>query len=142
YEGQYQVEHHAPSPRAAHGEGPKDAPAPQEQRGGRAQGTNIAPADDRPGGAQGGVSQSVPCGAHRHQGRGRRPRSPGRRGARLNPPVGHGGLYVADLDPRRGTEPGKSRPLVVIQTDLLNAGGHPSTLTSPCTSPPTGERLP
>src|SRR5437868_2900735 len=53
----------------------------------------------------------------------------------------HGGLYVADLNPRRGTEPGKSRPVLVIQTDLLNAVGHPSTLVLPCTSRLTGESL-
>lgn len=36
-------------------------------------------------------------------------------------------LYWADLNPRFGTEPGKLRPVVVIQTDLLN-NIHPSTL--------------
>ena len=35
-------------------------------------------------------------------------------------------LYLADLNPRMGTEPGKTRPVVVIQTDLLNPT-HPST---------------
>jgi hypothetical protein len=34
-------------------------------------------------------------------------------------------VYRADLSPRRGTEPGKIRPVVVVQTDLLN-GVHPS----------------
>ena len=38
-----------------------------------------------------------------------------------------GVLYLADLNPRRGTEPGKVRPVLVIQTDLLNDAGHPST---------------
>ena len=36
-------------------------------------------------------------------------------------------IYLADLNPRMGTEPGKVRPVVVIQTDLLN-GIHPSTI--------------
>ena len=42
-------------------------------------------------------------------------------------------LYLADLNPRQGTEPGKIRPVVVIQTDLLNEV-HPSTLICPLTT--------
>ena len=42
-------------------------------------------------------------------------------------------VYLADLNPRFGTEPGKIRPVVVIQTDLLNAR-HPSTLICPLTT--------
>jgi len=40
------------------------------------------------------------------------------------------GVYIADLNPRYGTEPGKKRPVVVVQTDLLN-GIHPSTIICP-----------
>ena len=40
------------------------------------------------------------------------------------------GIYIADLNPRYGTEPGKKRPVVAIQTDLLN-GVHPSTIICP-----------
>lgn len=40
------------------------------------------------------------------------------------------GVYIADLNPRYGTEPGKKRPVVVVQTDLLN-DVHPSTLICP-----------
>lgn len=36
-------------------------------------------------------------------------------------------LYSADLNPQFGTEPGKIRPVLVVQTDLIN-GDHPSTL--------------
>jgi len=43
-------------------------------------------------------------------------------------------FYLADLNPRRGTEPGKTRPVLVIQTDLLNDVGHPSTVILPVTS--------
>ncbi len=50
----------------------------------------------------------------------------------------HGWLYVADLSPRHGTEPGKLRPVLVIQSDLLNATGHPSTWIVPCTTRLTG----
>lgn len=42
-------------------------------------------------------------------------------------------IWLADLNPRKGTEPGKTRPVVVIQTDLLNEF-HPSTLICPITS--------
>ena len=55
--------------------------------------------------------------------------------------IEHGGLYLADLNPRRGTEPGKVRPVLVIQTDLLNSADHPSTWILPCTSKLTGESL-
>jgi mRNA interferase MazF len=42
-------------------------------------------------------------------------------------------IWLADLNPRMGTEPGKTRPVVIIQTDLLNEF-HPSTLVCPITS--------
>lgn len=42
-------------------------------------------------------------------------------------------IYLADLNPRMGTEPGKVRPVVIIQTDLLN-GIHPSTIICPVTT--------
>lgn len=42
-------------------------------------------------------------------------------------------IWLADLDPSMGTEPGKTRPVVIIQTDLLN-NIHPSTLICPITS--------
>ena len=43
-------------------------------------------------------------------------------------------VWIVDLSPRFGTEPGKTRPVVVIQTDLLNKAGHPSTIICPITS--------
>lgn len=55
--------------------------------------------------------------------------------------IEHGALLVADLSPRRGTEPGKLRPVVVLQTDLLNCVAHPSTWVVPCTTRLTGESL-
>lgn len=42
-------------------------------------------------------------------------------------------IYLADLNPRRGTEPGKTRPVVVLQTDLLN-DVHFSTVILPITT--------
>lgn len=42
-------------------------------------------------------------------------------------------IWIADLNPRIGTEPGKVRPVLVIQTDLLN-NIHPSTIICPITT--------
>ena len=42
-------------------------------------------------------------------------------------------VYTADLNPRFGTEPEKIRPVVVIQTNLLNQE-HPSTIICPITT--------
>lgn len=42
-------------------------------------------------------------------------------------------LWIADLNPRIGTETGKVRPVVIIQTDLLNKS-HPSTVVCPVTT--------
>jgi mRNA interferase MazF len=42
-------------------------------------------------------------------------------------------VWVADLNPRRGTEPGKMRPVLIVQTDLLNSV-HPSTIICPLTT--------
>jgi mRNA interferase MazF len=55
--------------------------------------------------------------------------------------VRRGVLYLADLNPRAGTEAGKVRPVLVVQTDLLNDAGHPSTWVLPCTTRLTGENL-
>ncbi|HEV2064947.1 MAG TPA: type II toxin-antitoxin system PemK/MazF family toxin [Thermoanaerobaculia bacterium] len=55
--------------------------------------------------------------------------------------IRRGLLYLADLNPRLGTEPGKIRPVLVIQTDLLNETGHPSTWVLPCTTRLSGENL-
>jgi len=53
----------------------------------------------------------------------------------MRPQYGH--LYVADLNPRFGTEPGKVRPVVVVQTDALNRS-HPSTIICPLTTKVAG----
>lgn len=42
-------------------------------------------------------------------------------------------IWLADLSPAMGTEPGKTRPVVIIQTDLLNES-HLSTLICPVTT--------
>jgi mRNA interferase MazF len=45
-----------------------------------------------------------------------------------------GEIWLANLNPRRGTEPGKSRPVLVIQAQALLDAGHPSTLVIPLTT--------
>lgn len=42
-------------------------------------------------------------------------------------------IWIADLNPRFGTETGKVRPVLIIQTDLLNRI-HPSTIICPITT--------
>ena len=42
-------------------------------------------------------------------------------------------IWLADLNPTTGTEPGKIRPVVIIQTDLLNET-HLSTIICPITT--------
>jgi mRNA interferase MazF len=42
-------------------------------------------------------------------------------------------IWIADLNPRFGTEAGKSRPVAIVQTDLLNTF-HPSTIICPITN--------
>jgi mRNA interferase MazF len=42
-------------------------------------------------------------------------------------------IWLADLNPSIGTEPGKTRPVVIVQTDLLNEM-HLSTLICPITT--------
>ena len=43
-------------------------------------------------------------------------------------------IWLADLNPRIGTESGKTRPVMVVQTNLLNKIPHPSTLICPLTT--------
>jgi len=41
-------------------------------------------------------------------------------------------IWIADLEPRRGTETGKVRPVLIVQTNLLK--DHPSTIICPITT--------
>lgn len=43
-------------------------------------------------------------------------------------------IWIADLNPQIGTEPGKMRPVLVVQTNLLNQIPHPSTIVCPITT--------
>lgn len=41
-------------------------------------------------------------------------------------------IWIADLEPQRGTETGKIRPVLIVQTNLLK--DHPSTVICPITT--------
>lgn len=43
-------------------------------------------------------------------------------------------IWTADLNPQIGTEPGKTPPVLVVQTNLLNKIPHPSTIVCPLTT--------
>lgn len=43
-------------------------------------------------------------------------------------------VWIADLNPQIGTEAGKARPVLVVQTNLLNKVPHPSTIVCPITT--------
>ena len=45
-----------------------------------------------------------------------------------------GEVWLANLNPRRGTEAGKSRPVLIVQAQALIDAGHPSTLIIPLTT--------
>ncbi len=43
-------------------------------------------------------------------------------------------IWIADLNPQIGTETGKTRPVLILQTNLLNKIPHPSTIICPITT--------
>ena len=45
-----------------------------------------------------------------------------------------GEVWFADLEPGHGTEPGKTRPVLVVQSQALLDADHPSTLVIPLTT--------
>src|SRR5207244_7415328 len=45
-----------------------------------------------------------------------------------------GEVWLVNLDPPRGTEPGKTRPVLIVQSQALLDAGHPSTLIVPLTT--------
>jgi mRNA interferase MazF len=49
-------------------------------------------------------------------------------------PVKQYEIWIADLSPQIGTEPGKTRPVLIVQTNLLNQIPHPSTIVCPVTT--------
>ncbi len=45
-----------------------------------------------------------------------------------------GEIWLANLEPRHGTEPGKTRPVLIVQAQALLDADHPSTLVVPLTT--------
>jgi len=45
-----------------------------------------------------------------------------------------GEIWLADLNPPHGTEPGKTRPVLIVQAQALLDAGHPSTYVIPLTT--------
>ena len=45
-----------------------------------------------------------------------------------------GEIRLANFNPSKGTEAGKIRPCLILQSDLLNEAGHPSTTVIPLTT--------
>lgn len=50
------------------------------------------------------------------------------------PAPDHGDVWLANLNPGRGTEPGKMRPVLIVQSQALLDVKHPSTLILPLTT--------
>ena len=48
--------------------------------------------------------------------------------------IKRGHLYVVDFNPRVRTKPGKLRPALVVQSNLVNEAGYPCTIVIPTTS--------
>jgi len=53
-----------------------------------------------------------------------------------------GQVRLANLNPAKGSEPGKTRPCLIIQCDALNDADHPSTIVMPLTSQVLGNGAP
>ena len=45
-----------------------------------------------------------------------------------------GSIYLAKLYPSKGHEPGKTRPVLILQTDMLNHVGHTTVIVVPLTT--------
>lgn len=52
----------------------------------------------------------------------------------MNPKIKHGEIWLANLNPSRGTEAGKCRPVLIVQNQALLDAAHPSTLIIPLTT--------
>lgn len=48
--------------------------------------------------------------------------------------IRRGHVYLVDFNPRIRTKPGKVRPAVVLQSDLVSEAGYPSTIVLPTTT--------
>ncbi len=48
--------------------------------------------------------------------------------------IRRGHLYLVDFNPRIKTKPGKLRPAIVLQSNLVTEAGYPSTVVIPTTT--------
>lgn len=48
--------------------------------------------------------------------------------------IERGTIWLANLNPQKGTEPGKIRPVLILQDQALLDAGHPSTIIIPLTT--------
>ena len=53
-----------------------------------------------------------------------------------------GSIYLAKLYPSKGHEPGKTRPVLILQTDMLNHIGHTTVIVAPLTTQLTSNAYP
>ncbi len=56
--------------------------------------------------------------------------------------LNRGEIWLANLNPSRGTEPGKMRPVLILQDQALLDATHPSTLIIPLTTVLIEEAIP
>jgi mRNA interferase MazF len=52
----------------------------------------------------------------------------------MTPAISHGTIYLANLNPQKGTGPGKTIPVLILQDQALLDAGHPSTIIIPLTT--------
>jgi len=52
----------------------------------------------------------------------------------MTPAIKHGTIWLANLNPQKGREPGKTRPVLILQDQALLDAGHPSTVIIPLTT--------
>jgi mRNA interferase MazF len=52
----------------------------------------------------------------------------------MTPAFKRGSIWLANLNPQKGTEPGKIRPVLILQDQALVDAGHPSTIIIPLTT--------
>src|ERR1035437_9443524 len=52
-----------------------------------------------------------------------------------------GEIWVASLEPKKGSEVGKQRPVLILQTNLLNDVGHPTVLIAPISAKEQKENI-
>jgi len=56
--------------------------------------------------------------------------------------INRGEIWLADLSPRFGAEPGKTRPVLILQSQVLLDAGYSTTLVIPLTTKLIGDAEP